>query len=199
MLKPAQLAQLCIAGFRELSAADGAFAQAEEPAATFVEADRPLHPAAPAQLGVELVAQPLQVAGGEQLGQEKVAAQLGPAGAAGEYLGTDQFSAAHQPVAQQQFQVEHGPRFVGGQQPAIHQHRLGPHQGRQHRLGIWQLRVAACQVAAADQAVGHRQQASFVGQLYIWIYQVAQGLQTQFSLQLLPALLQGLVGGRVGQ
>ena len=199
MLEPAELAQFAIAGLGELLAADGAIAQAEELAPAFIEIDRPQHPAAPALLGIQLVAQPLQIAGCEQVGLEQVAAQFRPAATASQHFRTHQIGGAHKPVGQQQLQVEYGPRFIGRQQLAVHQQGLGAHQGGEHCLGIGQFGVAADQVATADQAVCHRFEAALAGKLHVGIHQAAKGLLAQLRLPPLPAFLQGLEGCGIGQ
>ena len=84
LLQPAEPPQFLVPGFGEQQGRDCSPLEAIEQAAAFIELDGPLEPAAPALLGVELVAQPLEIAGGEQVVAEQVAAQLGPGAAAGE-------------------------------------------------------------------------------------------------------------------
>ena len=155
--------------------------------ASTLSASDPDLPQALPMLAALVQAQPLQIAGGQQLRAEQIAPQFRPAAAAGQHLGTDQLGAADQPVADQQFQVQQRLGFIRRQEPALHQQGPGLHQGRQHRQGQGQFGIAARQIAGLAEAVGHRQQASLLGQLHILTRHLPQRQAPQVGLELLPA------------
>ncbi len=150
LLQGAQLAELPIARFAQIDTGDGAGLQLIERTAALIDLNRPHHPAAPALLGIELIAQPFEIAGGEQVGAQQIAAQLGPLGAGGQHLGADSLGIADQPVGQQQLEIQQRLGFIRRQQTALHQQRGGLHQGGEHGLGIGKFRLGLSQITGVS-------------------------------------------------